>query len=418
MNNKHIFTIFFIYLSAHPVYATTYDSSSKYDLETLINYSINHHPSIRAKRLTEETYLLEKRAAYLNFLPGISYVRSNTGGGSNAIAVAGSSFISANLPIFTGGASIYGLNRSTKLIELSQESTKEAIQELTFKVISGYSEWLRLHLKLQALIKYDEQISNFKKTITTRIDAGIAAGSDLQQVYSRELQIKADLQSIEISLDNSIELLSRLCGEPINRQLLSKNLTQEINFLNVVDLVKIASENSPQSKIENAQADIAELDAKISRAQNLPQVFLTAQNQLSGTNIYNQANQNFYGVTIQFSSSQGFSSIANSLAAYNRAKYSKINNESLDIDRKIALNNEFSEMISAKTKLATLIESERTQVLLNESNERQYRIGKRTLFELLNGSRELYIIRSNIADAKSNLVKLSWKFLIRTTKMN
>lgn len=387
-------------------------------LQELINQAINTHPYIQSKRLSIETYGIEKKAAMLRFLPNVSYIKSNTGGGASSIALAGSNFLSVNLPLFTGGANYYGLKKADKNYQISELTLIEAIQDLSFKVISSYSEWIKNNYKYYATLEYIDELNRFDKLIKRRYEEGASSLADTSLTASRIIQANSDLENYDSSRKLSLSNLNLLCSTNYSNEDLSKSVTLPLEINNISTIVNTAIENDPLPKRIAAESELAEYEAKIQQAQNYPQVYATAQRQIGNQDVYNVASQNFYGITIQFNTSQGFSGFLTSQAAYNRAKYTAMNSESALIDFKIKMEGEASEYKVLKSKRSFIIDTIKLQENLLESYKRQYLANKKSWIEVMNSTRDVYNNKVIFADTNAQLTNSSWKIVVRTSSVN
>lgn len=386
-------------------------------LVNLIDESINYHPSIKAKQLSLGSYQLEKKAALLRFLPNISYVKANTGGNGNSIAIAGSNFLSVNMPLFTGGASIYGLQKANAQISAAELQLLETIQETSLSVVTSYSDYVRWHLKASAASDYLVKLKSFEKLIRNRYQSGASPLNDVKLIESRLIQADSESANYESNRLLALTKINSLTGKEYSNSDLSKRITAPLELKNIDTILNRAIENDPYPKRMKLDVEVAELDAKLNAANNYPQVFATAQRQIGSQDIYNTASQNFYGITIQFNTSQGFSGFVSSAAAYNRAKYSEKNVEALLLEYKVKLMNELNVYETTRRKRESLIENKRIQEDLLASTYRQYEVGRKSWMDLMNAIRDYYSANLVISDSESDMINISWKFAVRTSEV-
>lgn len=383
----------------------------------LIDQSINFHPSIKAKQLSLGTFELEKKAAILKFLPNVSYIKANTGGTGGSIAIAGSNFVSVNLPLFTGGASIYGLKKANVQISAAELQLLETTQEVSLNVVTAYSDFVRWSLKYEATVDYIKKLRDFERLIKSRFNSGVAPLNDVRLVESRIIQADSDTSNFQANQKLALVKINSLTGVEYDVHELSKRRSSPLVLKNLDTILERAIDNDPYPRRMKLDVEIAELDAKLNDANNYPQVFATAQRQIGNQDIYNTTGQNFYGITIQFNSSQGFSGFVSSAAAYNRAKFSEKNVESILIDHKIKLVNELNIYETTTRKRLSLIENSRIQEQLLQSTYRQYEVGKKSWMDLMNAIRDYYNANLVIADSEADMLNISWKFAVRTSEV-
>lgn len=386
-------------------------------LVQLIDDSINYHPAIKAKQLSVGSFELEKKAAILKFLPNVSYIKANTGGTGSSVAIAGSNFVSVNLPLFTGGSSIYGLKKANVQIGAAELQLLETTQEISLNVVTAYSDFVRWTYKYDSTVDYIEKLQEFHRLIKNRYDSGAAPLNDVKLVESRLLQATTEEENFSSNRRLAIEKINSLTGKVYKVNDLTKKLSSPLELRNIDTLLDRAIDNDPYPKRMKLDVEIAELDAKINEANNYPQVFATAQRQIGNQDIYNTTGQNFYGITIQFNSSQGFSGFVSSAAAYNRAKYSEKNVEAILIDHRIKLVNELNIYQTSMTKRLSLIENKKIQMQLLASTYRQYEVGRKSWMDLMNAIRDYYSASLVIADSEADMINISWKFAVRTSEV-
>jgi adhesin transport system outer membrane protein len=248
--------------------------------------------------------------------------------------------------------------------------------------------------------------------ITRRFEAGIASGADRDLAISRLMQAKADLDSQSSIEKSSLTTISQLSGQSVERSDLIEKVAKPVAIPKRQDGIFQALAASVTIQRLKYEAEAAEHEAKEIRAQALPQVSLQAQRQIGNTYVPGYPGYDLYGLVVSYAPGGGFSSIAATSAAFERAKSSTMQVEVSRRDLSDRLNAEYNEYEFSQLKKESFQRSADLSSDISASYDRQYLVGKKSWLDLMNAIRERAQTRVSLADADGGLLGSSYRLAI------
>ena len=394
---------------ASPVFADT-----SYSIDALINRALSSYPTVLSRQASKDAAEMDLNAAKLKFLPSPSLNTQR-----NEVAYAGqpysnqsSTSISVNQPIWTGGSLIAGYDKADARLSAVDFALLETREDISRRIISTYSEWLKAWMKIKALEENVQLHEKFAGMITRRYEQGVASGVDRDLGVSRLNQARAELDTQKSIEQTSLMNLSEMIGEPLGRNQLISNLANHVNVPARRDAIPKALSNSATIQRFMSEAKASEAEAKEVKAQALPQISLQAQRQIGGAIIPGSQGYEFYGVVMSYSPGGGFSSIASANAAKDRARAATIQIETAKRDLRDRLNAEFNDYEFGLLRRKSLQNSAQLAAEISASYDRQYLVGRKSWLDLMNAVREHAQTKIQLADTDGALVGASRRLMI------
>ena len=384
-------------------------------LEDLLYQAMQSYPTILSRQANKEAAQTDLTAAKLKFLPNPTFntqrnqVHFDGPTGVNNLPATG---ITVSQPIWMGGGLVAGYNKADARLSAADYALLETREDISKRLITAYTEWLRAWLKIQALeenLKVHEKLVGL---IGRRYDQGVASGADKDLAYSRLHQAQADLDTQRSLEQTALTTISELVGEPVSRQELVGKLARDVTLPKRADGIAKAQAINPTVQRNKYEAEAAEHEAKEIRAQALPQVSFQAQRQIG--NAYYPAAQGFnaYGLVVNYAPGGGLSSIATASAAMDRARAATLQVEASKRELTDRLNAEYNEYEFSLMKKENLQRSSNLAGDISASYDRQYMAGRKRWVDLMNAVRERAQNLVQLADSEGSLIGSSRRLLV------
>lgn len=390
-------------------------AQTTYTIDTLIRQALASYPTILARQASKDAAATDLTAAKLKFLPNPSFntqrneVHMDGGGSVNRMPATG---ITVSQPIWMGGALIAGYNKADARLSVADFALLETREDVSKRLISAYTEWLKAWFKIQALEENVRLHEKFVGLISRRYDQGVASGADKDLGFSRLHQAQADLDTQRSIEQTSLTSLSELVGEPIRRQDLVAKLAKHMTIPNRKDGLAKAQAISVTVQRYKFEAEAAEHEAKEVRAQALPQVSFQAQRQIGNAYVPQAQGFNAYGLVVNYAPGGGFSSVASASAAMDRARAATMQVETAKRELTDKLNAEYNEYEFALLKKESLQRSANLAGDISASYDRQFLVGRKSWLDLMNSVRERAQTKVQLADAEGSLLGSSRRLMV------
>jgi adhesin transport system outer membrane protein len=386
-------------------------------LDQLINQSLESYPSILAKKSSLEAAKSDLTSSKLQFLPSL-----NVSNQRNAVSYdnqGDSQYLPATTfsitqPLFTGGSLIAGFKKAKSNLSAADFALLETREDISKRVINVYAEWLKSHLKVQALEQSVTLHQKFVDLIINRTEAGVTSNADRDLAFSRLFQAKADLETQKSIRKTSLFSLSELVGTNLTNTDLINDISKPIKIPSRADGIQTLLNFSPTVQKMQFEAKAAEALADQTRGQALPQVSFQALRQIGNAYTPGWPAYNSYGLVVQFTPGNGFSSITNASAAYERAKSSEIQIETAKREVRDRLNSDFNEYEFSLLKKENLERSAELAINISDSYDRQYLVGRKSWLDLMNAIREQAQNLMALADANAGMLGSSYRIAVST----
>ncbi len=384
-------------------------------LENLLEQSLSSYPSILVKHANKDAAKSDLLGAKLQFLPAISaniqrnqVAYANQTGSSNLP----SSTLTINQPLLIDGGIISGYKKANANLSSADFSILETREEVARRLISNYAEWVKAYKKIISLEISVSEHQNLTELITRRFNAGIASANDKDLGVSRLNQAIAELDTQRAIESTALTSISELVGIPITRDNLAKNISSISKIPNRNDGLNAALVSNPTIKRLEFDAEAAKFLAKQTLSQGLPQLSVQAQRQIGNAYTPGWPSYNMAGLLLTFTPGSGFSSVASTKAAFEKAQSASIMVDTGKRDLRDRLNADYNEYEFSLLKKNSLQKSVTLSNEISASYDRQFLVGRKSWLDLLNAVRERAQTNSLLADVEGSLIGASHRIKI------
>jgi adhesin transport system outer membrane protein len=350
----------------------------------------------------------------LNFLPNpsISTQRNQVTYGGQSPSNLPATNLSLTQPLLLGGDLIAGYNKADARLSAADYALLETREDVVKRVVTAYAEWQKAYLKILAMSESVKIHENLAGMITRRYEAGVASGSDRDLGNSRLYQALSELDTQKSIEASALTSLSQLVGEEVSRKDLIGNLAKPKQLPRRSEGISTAQANSVTVQRYKYESEAAQQEAKQIRGQALPQLSFQAQRQIGNAYVPGYPGYNAVGLVVQFSPGGGFSTVAGTRAAFERADAATHQVEAAKRDLNDRLNADYNEYEFSLLKRDSLQKSVDLSGDISASYDRQYLVGKKSWLDLMNAVRERAQAQLTLADVEGSLLASSYRLYV------
>ena len=314
--------------------------------------------------------------------------------------------------LFKGFETTSNINKYSAKVRAANHQLHELTEQTALQVAKAYLRVLNtqqlVHLSENSLAMHNQL---FKK-VKSRSLSGVGRKSDINQAMGRVARAKANLITDQINLQNAKAMYFKLSGE------MPSNLTQPENLSNklpadINNAIELALANNPLIKAANAEIDSANAAKKQATSANYPHLDLVFE-QSRGENLDGiEGVENDYSLMLKMRYNifnGGYDSSRSSQASIqlNESK-DKLDNARRNITESMRLA--WNAYDSVKMQMPYLSQHVKSITKNRSSYSNQFRIGKRSLLDLLDSESELYQANRALISAKHDQIFGAYKIL-------
>ena len=341
---------------------------------------------------------------------------SNSG---NAMPTPNSAYYgSANfsLPIYAGGKINYGIKSAEFLLEASKLSSENDKNAIAFNIAQAYNNLYKTEQTILVLKENRKAAAERDKTFLNLEKNGVIARNDRLKANLQTSDIELKIVEAESDFDIVTIHMDLLLGLPENTkiQVDPNYINTGLQSENVDYYLQQAMENRKDLQVIDYQQKAANLGWKAAKAENLPQIALTAGYIAAEVpkilTLYNAAN---IGIGVQYNLSNIWKKNTNLLHAETQIKKMDYNQQLVLDQIKLEVNRDFNNYKLAGKKIAVF---EKTVVQADENfriTKNKYNNGLETITNLLEADAAQISANVNLLNAKADAV-LSYKKLEQT----
>lgn len=385
----------------------------------LIDGVLAVHPSLRAQRALTESANQSVAAAKWQFYPtpSIGFEQVDASRADPSYPSYGDKNVTTvrlQQPLWTGGRLTAGLNKAEAGVLVSQASLEGVRQDLALRVLQFYADWYGALLKRQAYDKSLQAHQTLQEQINRRIAGGISPQSDLTLLLGRTQQTEADLAAARAQEQTALGRLSQLLGRPLQPQALGAKLSaaQALQADGLTELLQTAQEQSPSVVKLQAQAHIAEAEVRTAQADLLPEAYLRLERQYGNFAYPNSQPLNRYFVGFSSHFGAGLSSLTQLSGAQARYSAALADIDSTRLSLGEQIQADYAQAEAGQQRLLALQASLGSADNITKAWSRQFIAGRKTWSDVMNAVREAAQLETQIADAKSAQLLVSWRLAI------
>ena len=324
---------------------------------------------------------------------------------------------SFSLPLYAGGKINYAIQSAEYLVEAQKLSLENDQSAVAFNIVQAYNNLFKAKQTLKVLNENLLAAQERDKTFLNLENNGVIARND---------RLKSNLQTSEIELklleaenNDAITTLymDLLVGLPENTLITidSNYITPPLESENIHYFLQQANENRKDLLVNDYQQKAAQVNVKAAKAENLPQIALTAGYVAAEIpkimTLYNAAN---IGIGVQYNLSNLWKKNTDLMNAETQIKKLNYSQQLISDDIKLEVNRDFQNYLLAKRKIEVL---EKSVVQANENfriTQNKYNNGLETMTNLLEADATKIAAQVNLLNAKADAV-LAYKKLQHTS---
>lgn len=397
-----------IYVQA-PTVSSGSESTQNLTLLHAIRIAVDRHPSIGAEisGLGQQYSNVDvaKSAYWPQVQAGITTGRLGTGTAQEQILS-----VSANQTLYDFGKVKNNVNATEASVSQQKANVLGAIDTValqTAEAVVNVSRYQSLVRIAQAQVDGINRILNIARL---RANAGLTSQADPIQAQTRYESAQSTLLQMQLSLSQSEERLKSLTGlprpyslAPFPEDLLSKAKLYENPQPSSLPSV-IAAEYEQQSAL--AQKDLA-------RSNRFPTLSLdgSVNRALNGVNPNNNKENGVYSsVMLKVTSAtwQGGGMASRERAANAAVEAARAKKEAAYLDASDQIRNYREQVLGTQQRLGVLANREQSIIKTRELYEDQYKLGTRTVLDLLNSEQEMQFAASEKENARFD----TWQNLV------
>ncbi|MDB1123930.1 TolC family outer membrane protein [Vibrio algarum] len=375
-------------------------------LEQAIAITLASNPEIKSSFNDYKSYVEQRRSSGGNYLPtvdldaGVGYERVNPATGDTTELTRKDATLSLTQLLWDGSSTLNDMDRTAAEAESMRFQLIADAQDKALEVSDVYLD----AVKAKEVLKLSED--NLKthkriyKDIKRRVDSGIGSTADLSQVEARLANAHSNLLAAQNNIFDTHTQFTRIVGQT-PQGLVFPRADQDSLPLSLEQANKIADENHPVIKVAASDVEAAKYQYKQAEGTNYPTFSI-------------EAAQTWYD------DAAGEVGNRDELSAMLRMRYNLYNggSDSADQDRMAYQLNKAKDLrdnshrqleeslhlawsaldltLQQKEFLADHVDSASDTAI---AYEKQYRIGQRTLLDVLNTENELFEARKEYLNA-------------------
>ncbi|ODM59365.1 agglutination protein [Vibrio harveyi] len=303
--------------------------------------------------------------------------------------------------IWDGSATLNDIDRTAADAESVRYQLLADAQDKALEVAKVYLDAVKAY---EILTLSENNLKVHKKIyqdIKKRVDSGIGSTADLTQVEARLAKAHGNLVAAQNNLFDTHTIFTRLVGQA-PQGLIFPRADQNFIPYTVDDAIDLAFNSHPVIKISKADVDSAKFQYKQSKGNYYPTVSVEASQTWrdDAAGVEGNSDETTAMLRMRYNLYNGGSDSANAESfAYQLNKAKDLRERAYrNVEEGLRLSWSALDLTQQQKQfLSDHVDSASETVI---AYEKQYRIGKRTLLDLLNTENELFEARKDYLDAK------------------
>ncbi|MFZ3418831.1 TolC family outer membrane protein [Vibrio harveyi] len=303
--------------------------------------------------------------------------------------------------IWDGSATLNDIDRTAADAESVRYQLLADAQDKALEVAKVYLDAVKAY---EVLTLSENNLKVHKKIyqdIKKRADSGIGSTADLTQVEARLAKAHGNLVAAQNNLFDTHTIFTRLVGQA-PQGLIFPRADQNFIPYTVDDAIDLAFNSHPVIKISKADVDSAKFQYKQSKGNYYPTVSVEASQTWrdDAAGVEGNSDETTAMLRMRYNLYNGGSDSANAESfAYQLNKAKDLRERAYrNVEEGLRLSWSALDLTQQQKQfLSDHVDSASETVI---AYEKQYRIGKRTLLDLLNTENELFEARKDYLDAK------------------
>lgn len=398
-------------------------------LEIAIFKTIANHPEIKAeinRKSARQHELSQAKSGYYPTVDLLAAVGSENSKNRFTIATGATDYVDltrkeeafvVTYNLFKGFDTSNNVEKNSAKVKSAGHRLHDLTEQTALQVANVY---LRV-LRYQQLVKLSEDTLNvhlklFEK-VKSRSLSGVAKRSDINQAMGRVSRARANLIADKTSLKNAEYNYLRIIGEMPTELLKPKGLDNKIPA-DLEQAITLAVDSNPLLKAAHSDVDVANAQRRQSKSDFYPRFDLVFE-QSRGENLDGITGvENDYSLMLKmrYNLFNGGFDLARSRQAF--SQYNESKDKLHDIRRSIheLMHLSWNSYQSVKTQIPYLFEHVKSIKATRKAYSDQFKIGKRTLLDLLDSENELYQANRSYITAEYDRLLSGYRILANIGK--
>jgi outer membrane protein, adhesin transport system len=399
---KYLFLV--LILSVNLLYCDEVQNKSSYNIDELIGFTINSHPSIRASKQALIASNAGVKSAMWNYFPTPKISAQQTKDNINGVT------LSLEQPLWTGGKLSSAMDMAKANRTDSEAALEESAYTLTESLLNALRTYLNAQGNLDALYEGQKQLQILEGMLSRRIAAGVSAKADMDLLKARLYQMETDISLAKIKKQTSLSQIELLTGKRFNGGLQIE--ASRLNFENNLDnVLKDVLNTHPTLFRYDAKIEYAKAEKKKAKATLWPNLMLVGQKQIGSDSVYYDSHADSTAVYLSLQASPGaglssFSEIEASEAKVMQLTQERVAKQQELVEKTMLAYNDY---VSALRRVDVQSQSIGSAEKVFASYTRLFLAGKRQWLDLVNASRELTQNEIAFSDIKATLAVSSYQ---------
>jgi outer membrane protein, adhesin transport system len=412
INKKHTFLMLLLSLGGNIIS----ESSLAQPLEKVVAEAIRNHPKLAAARAGAYGVQAEIEVAQAALRPKLNF---SGGGGrgysfaSGSVSPGGDIVAQGSYPLYDGKRSINEIGRQEARFSNAQQKADQTRDQLVASTTDAYIEVV----KQEALVKLSadnvQQHQNLMAKVLEIVQLDRGRGVDATQVAVRLQQAKVNLNAQRNALNEAKAVLADLLGradfeattvkDPASA--LPKSLGEATALL----------DDHPSIKAARADAKTSDYAAQIAGAWSKPKVDVlgTLSNPSSALNSRYFSNFDVR-LGVQWSAFDGGAGRAAERAAALQKQASEEQIKVVLRELSTDVSRSWSQMQSREGRFTEFVDLALRARAVREAYWEQFRIGRRSILDLLNAENEGYQATLSAEQVRQEMIQFQYRVLSST----
>jgi len=371
-------------------------------LEELANRAVAGHPSIAAAEANVRAAGADLRASRWQRFPSLGVEGLILGQRSDRAQAT----VTVEQPIWTGGRIKGSISRARAAEQAALASYDQAILDIALQVAASYYEFFRATQRRAILDNSLEQHQRLLASMERRVAQEVSPRSDLELVRARTAQVSQQINLTVAQQQSAVQRLRELVGDPFYTLTSTYREASDLPKLDREVLVAEGLAFDPGLRRVRLEAEVADADTRIARAQTLPQ--------LNAQYGYGEFNGHQIGLAVRMQMDGGLSRFAAADAARLRQVSSEAQIGTAERELRDILVIDHVEYEAATARAETTRFSAEASQRVTESYMRQFTSGRRTWLDVMNAVREGTTAQIDALDARVNMLAYLSRLMMRT----
>lgn len=317
-------------------------------------------------------------------------------------------------PIYTGGKITSGIKLSKLGVEANRQQQRAARADVIANADNAYWTFIAVREKqrmLQSMLGY---INSIYTQVKNSVDVEMATAADLLRIEAKRSDFNYQLEKVNNGLEMCRLNLCNTIGADFSTQIVPADTTVDVRPAANMEFGYDLVANRPEYQLLQSQIDISEEQIKMTRADYLPTLALSAGYSWYGNMKLKGMAEDGTKFSQNYNDGSGMLMLSLSVPIWNWGEGNKkvkkqrlaVENARLDLEKNsrlmsIELTNAWQNLKSSASMIATAEAGERDASEALRIMTDRYDVGMCTLTDLLEAQAQWHSARSNVIEART-----------------